>query len=108
MELRDALAHDDVVVLYVMAERQINDKTLRFIDEMGLRGRVRFLADPESAAIDRLRLRLAEPEPLEEGVPHPATYLLDRDGRVRFVDVREDYHVWLDPELLIEALAATI
>ena len=96
---------DDAVVLYVMAESQINEKTRRFVDELGLRERVRFLADPESALIDRLGLRKLDPEPIEVGVPHPATYVLDREGAVRFVDVREDFHVWLDPALLLDALA---
>jgi hypothetical protein len=31
---------------------------------------------------------------------------LDAHGIVRFVDVREDYHVWLDPETVKEALAS--
>ncbi len=92
-------------MLYVMAEPQINAKTLRFVDELGLRERVRFLADPESAWIDRLGLRKQDPEPIEAGVPHPATYVLDREGVVRFVDVREDFHLWLDPVLLLDALA---
>ena len=38
-------------------------------------------------------------------MPHPTSYLLDRDGVVRFVDVRRDYHMWLDPSLMREALA---
>jgi len=33
--------------------------------------------------------------------------VLDREGIVRFVDVREDYHFWLDPQLPIDALTAT-
>ena len=90
MELREALAHeDDLVVLFVLAEGQINDKTRRFVDETGLRQRVRFLADPE---------------PMEVGVPHPTTYLIDREGRIRFVDVREDFHIWLDPDLVVQEL----
>jgi hypothetical protein len=44
--------------------------------------------------------------PIEAGVPHPATSLLDRDGVVRFVDVLEDFHVWLDPAERLDALAA--
>jgi hypothetical protein len=40
-------------------------------------------------------------------VPHPATDVLDREGVVRLFDVREDYHVWLDPEPVIEALRRT-
>ena len=40
----------------------------------------------------------------EAGVPHPATYLLDRQGRVQLVDVREDFHIWLDPEPILAAL----
>ncbi len=96
---------EDLVVLYVMAEPQINEKTRRFVEELGLRERVRFLADPESALIDQLALRKPNPEPIEAGVPHPTTYVLDREGRVRFADVREDFHVWLNPALLLEALA---
>jgi hypothetical protein len=37
-------------------------------------------------------------------VPHPATYLLDREGRVRLVDVRRDFQIWLDPSLIVDAL----
>ena len=88
-----------------MAEGQINAKTRRFIDEGRLRERVRFLADPESRLIETLGLRKEDPEPIEAGVAHPATYLLDREGRVRFADVREDYHIWLDPEVVRKALA---
>jgi peroxiredoxin len=107
VELREALGGaDDLVVLYVMAGGQINDKTLRFVQEGGLRERVRFLADPDSRVISELGLLKADPEPMEAGVAHPATYLIDRDGRIRFADVREDYHFWLDPDLVVQALAA--
>ena len=44
-------------------------------------------------------------EPMEEGVPHPTTILLDREGIVRFVDVRRDYHSWLDPNRILSELA---
>ena len=30
---------------------------------------------------------------------------MDSAGVVRFVDVREDYHMWLDPETVRKALA---
>ncbi|UCE86873.1 MAG: hypothetical protein JSU66_03835 [Deltaproteobacteria bacterium] len=107
MELRSALrATPDLEVVWVMADNQINDKTLRYIDGLGLREHVHFAVDPDSTAIDRLGIR-KDPidEPIEEGVPHPTTYVLDRAGIVRFIDVREDYHAWLDPSLIAEALA---
>lgn len=107
MELREALeGADDLVILYVMAEGQINDKTRRFVEEAGLRERVRFLKDTDSRVIESYGLLLADPEPMEAGVPHPATYLIDREGRVRLVDVRKDFHIWLDPTALREALAS--
>ena len=107
MELREAFeAEKDVVLLYVLVDSQVNDKTVRFIDGLGLRDRVRFLVDDGGAAIDTLGVRLENPEPMEEGVPLPTTYLLDRNGRVRFVDVRRDYHIWLDASVLLDALAA--
>jgi peroxiredoxin len=103
VELRKAVeALPELRVVWVMAENQINARTLRFFDENGLRDRVDFLGDPGSAAIDTLGIRKANPEPMEEGVPHPTTYLLDENGIVQFVDVREDFHIWLDPEVLVE------
>lgn len=106
MELRRALeGMDDVVVLYVVAANQWNPKSARWLDAHGLRQRVRFALDRDGV-IDTLGLRRPNPEPVEEGVPHPATYVLDRDGVVRFVDVRTDFHFWLDPALPLKALAA--
>jgi peroxiredoxin len=96
--------HPEVPILYVMAEQQINAKALRFIDEAGLRDRVHFLADPESAGIRDLGLLLEDGEPMEAGVAHPSTYVLDAEGRVVLSDVRRDYHIWLDPGLLVATL----
>ena len=105
MELRRELGEiEDLAILYVLPDNQVNAKTVRFIDGNGLRQRVQFLRDPDGRAIDQLGLRRANPEPIEVGVPHPATYVLDREGRVRLVDVREDFHIWLDPEPIIAAL----
>ena len=107
MELRQAFeARDDVVVVYVLPADQVNAKTLRFLDETGVRRRLVVAVDPGSRAIDRLGIRLPDPEPIEQGVPLPTTLLLDRLGRVQLVDVRSDYHVWIAPETLQEALAA--
>lgn len=106
MELRNALADEpDLEIVWVMAKRQVNPRSLRFVDDYGLRSRIHFWTDPESRVIDRLGIRRPDAEPIEEGVPHPTTLLLDRDGIVRFADVREDFHIWLDPALLSEALA---
>jgi peroxiredoxin len=88
-----------------MAKRQLNARSLRFVDDYGLRRRIHFWVDPESRVIDALGLRRPNPEPIEEGVPHPTTLLLDRDGIVRFADVREDFRIWLDPDTVREALA---
>jgi peroxiredoxin len=95
----------DLQIVWVMAKRQINARSLLFIDDYGLRSRIHFWADPESQAIDALGVRRPDPEPIEEGVPHPTTLLVDAGGIVRFADVREDYHIWLDPAVLREALA---
>ena len=105
MELRDTFAGmPDVRIVWVMADNQVNDKTLRFIDGMGLRERIVFAVDPASRAIDRLGLRRENAEAMEAGVPHPSTYVLDRAGIVRFADFRRDYHFWLDPERIVTAV----
>ena len=88
-----------------MAESQINERSRLFIDELGLASRILFLSDPRSELISTLGILKQEPEAIEQGVPHPTTLLLDAEGTIRFVDAREDFHFWLDPEAVREALA---
>ncbi len=95
---------EDLEIVWVMAAEQCSERTRRLIDEYGLRDRIYFLADEQSALIRDLGLLKPEPEVMEEGVPHPTTLLLDRNGVVRFIDVREDYRFWLDPDVLVAAL----
>lgn len=105
VELRDALNEiPDLVIVYVLPDVQVTPKSLRFIEELGLEDRVTFAMDPESAAIHRLGLIKRDPEPIEDGVPNPTTYILDRQGVLRFADVRTDYHRWIDSDLLVEQI----
>ena len=106
MELREAFeAVPDLQIVWVMSKAQINERTRVFIDELGLAERVLFLSDPKSKLIRDLGVLKEDPEPVEKGVPHPTTLLLDRGGRIRFVDIRTDYHIWLDPSVVTDALA---
>ena len=89
-----------------MSDIQINERTRIFIDELGLSSRVLFLSDPKSKLIRDLGILKADAEPIEKGVPHPTTLLLDREGKIRFVDVREDFHIWLDPSVVLDAVTA--
>jgi peroxiredoxin len=106
VELREAFARTpDLRIVWVMSELQINDRARAFVDELGLADRVLFAADPKSRLIRGLGILKDDPEPVEKGVPHPTTLLLDRQGKIRFVDVRTDYHIWLDPRAIQAALA---
>ena len=106
VELRQAFEQTpDRRIVWVMSEAQMNERSRVFIDELGLAQRILFLADPQSRLIRELGILKDDPERIEVGVPHPTTLLLDRTGTIRFVDVREDYHLWLDPEALEDALA---
>jgi len=106
VELREAFeAVPDLRIVWVMSDIQVNERTRIFINELGLSNRVLFLADPKSQLIRDLGILKANPEPIEKGVPHPTTILLDRGGKIRFVDVREDFHIWLDPSVLLDVVA---
>ena len=88
-----------------MAADQINERSRAFVDESNLRDRILFAADHDSALIRELGILKEAPEPIEVGVPYPTTILVDREGRIQFVDVRRDFHIWLAPELIRDWLA---
>ena len=105
--LRDAFAATpDLEIVWVMSDTQIAARTRSFIAELGLADRILFLADPKSSLIRQLGILKEDPELIEVGVPHPTTLVLDRTGRIRFLDVREDFHFWLDPKALDPVLAS--
>ena len=107
MGLRDFFESvPDLKIVWVMSDTQINERTRAFINEFDLANRVLFLADPKSQLLRDLGILKENPEHIEIGVPHPTTLLLDREGRIRFVDIRENFHFWLAPEALKETLAA--
>ncbi len=106
MELREAFdTTPDLRIVWVMSEAQINESTRVFIDELGLAQRILFLSDPKSRLITELGILKEDAESIEIGVPHPTTILLDRAGTIQFVDVRENYHIWLDPNAMTDVLA---
>lgn len=106
MELREAFeATPDLMIVWVMSEAQINERSRVFIDEFGLAQRILFLSDPRSQLIRDLGILKENSESIEKGVPHPTTLVLDKSGTVQFVDVRENFHFWLDPAALSEVLA---
>jgi len=106
VELREAFdATPDLRIVWVMSEAQINERTRVFIDELGLAQRILFLSDPKSRLITELGILKKDPESIEIGVPHPTTLVLDRAGTIQFVDVRENYHFWLDPRAMSKVLA---
>lgn len=93
------------MIIWVMSDQQVNARTRIFVDELGLSDRILFLSDPSSQLIRDLAILKENPEPIEKGVPHPTTIVLDRDGIIRFVDIRENFHFWLDPAALGEVLS---
>jgi peroxiredoxin len=60
-----------------------------------------FLSDPGHRVIDRYGLL----NPEGRGWPHPATFVIDRQGVVRWKFVETDYRVRASNEQILEALA---
>lgn len=61
---------------------------------------IELLSDPGHKVIDRYGLL----NPESRGLPHPATYVIDKKGIVRWKFVEVDYRVRPDNEQVLEAL----
>ena len=64
----------------------------RVAEEDGMIIEYELLSDPDHRVIDRYGLFNPD-EPRHRPVPHPATYVLDRDGVVRFAFVETNYRI---------------
>ena len=97
MELRALLPEalrDDTEIVTVSVDDQ--DGMQRMIDRVtatdGVAPDFIMLSDPDHAVIDRYGL-FNEEAPPNRPLPHPATYVIDKDGIVRYRFVEVDYRV---------------
>jgi peroxiredoxin len=74
----------------------------RVADEHGRTIDFRILADPDHAVIDRYGLFNAESR---RPVPHPAVYVIDKEGAVRWKFIEVDYRIRPTNEAVMAALA---
>ena len=73
----------------------------RFADQMKIT--FPLLSDPESKTIDAYHIRNEAAKGKAEGVPHPGTFILDRQGVIRAKLFLEGYRERHTTEALIEA-----
>ena len=74
------------------------EKLRDYRDKSGMK--IPLLVDADSATIEAYGILNQR----HGGVPHPAVVIVDREGKVRFVHVDENYRRRPAPEVLIDAL----
>lgn len=74
----------------------------RISSEDGRRPDYTFLSDPGHRVIDRYGLFNPDDE---RGIPHPAVFVIDRAGVVRWKFIEVNYRVRPENALIVEALA---
>jgi peroxiredoxin len=94
-ELRSLLQKDEPVRLYAVS-MNTPQESREFAEKIAADGRgtipFQMLADPDHRVIDAYGLR--DPSYTNQkfdGVPYPTVYVIDKDGRVAWVKVNQDY-----------------
>ena len=104
--LPDALQDDTEIVTVSVDDAQ---GMQRMIDRVqatdGVAPDFVMLSDPDHAVIDRYGL-FKEDSPPNRPLPHPATYVIDKEGIVRYRFVETDYTMRPANEDILEALKA--
>ena len=77
----------------------------RISEEDGIPPEFPLLSDPDHAVIDRYGLFNAD-DPRGRQIAHPATYVIDRDGVVRWKMVEVNYRIRPTNEDILRELAA--
>ncbi len=88
-ELRD---ETEIVTVSVDDHDDMQRMIDRVADEDGVEPDFVMLSDPDLSVIDRYGLFNPDSSP-RRPIPHPATYVIDKDGVVRYRFVEVDYRV---------------
>lgn len=91
----------DVVILAISVDSRENlKKTLVRLLDNSMQSSIVLLSDPGHKVIDQYGLL----NPSSRGLPHPATYVIDKKGVVRWKFVEVDYKIRPDSEQVLGAL----
>ena len=90
-----------IVAVSVDSAADIERMRQRIADERGSAPDYTILSDPGHRVIDRYGLLNPEDR---RGIPHPTTFVLDRDGVVRWKFVETNYRVRPTNDMILEAL----
>jgi peroxiredoxin len=109
-ELRNLLdaelsADTELIVVSIDGDEENGRTFQRITRDDGREPDYTFLSDPESSVIGRYGV--LNPDGGRRGaIPHPAAYVIDREGVVRWLDVQTDYTIRPSNEDVREALRA--
>ena len=106
-ELRELLdpelkADTELVVISVDDENETR-MTIRRVGDDGKEPDFVFLSDPEHQVIDRYGILNANGG-RRGALPHPATYVIDKAGTVRWLDVQTDYKIRPTNAMILDAV----
>ena len=108
MELKDLLSEEQeettrILAVSVDAPEDLRKMVDRITEGDSAAPGFPFLTDPGHRVIDRYGLYNPD-DPRERQIAHPATFVIDRDGVVRWRHVEVDYRVRPSNEDILSAL----
>lgn len=104
-QLLDAEMKKDTELLAVSIDAEPQTRqTIARISADGVPPDFAFLSDPDHAVI--ARYGILNPSGGSRGIPHPATYVIDREGMVRWRDIETDYKIRPANEAILTAVRA--
>ncbi len=104
-QLLDADMKKDTELLAVSVDDSTGTrKTITRVSADGVEPDFAFLSDPDHAVI--ARYGILNPNGGDRGIPHPATYVIDRTGVVRWRDIETDYKIRPANDSIVTAVRA--
>ncbi|MEO7522406.1 MAG: peroxiredoxin family protein [Gemmatimonas sp.] len=89
--LSDELKQDTEMLVVSIDDEKGTQTAITRISADGMKPDFAFLSDPDHAVI--ARYGIMNPAGSRRGIPHPATYVIDKKGVVRWRDVQTDYKI---------------
>ncbi len=91
MLLSDELRQDTEMLVVSIDDDKGTQTAMSRITADGQKADFVFLSDPDHAVI--ARYGVLNPAGSRRGIPHPATYVIDKKGMVRWRDIQTDYKI---------------